>query len=178
MNSKRNSKRKSKMWLILRHKKGELKILQDEFKKKLGNIPEIFCPKIKISKRIKNKTIELKHNFLLDYIFVYDKKFSCKNLIKNFQNLRGLKSLLPNGISYQEEIKKFINLCKLNSDNEGCIKQSYFDNLNFKKGVFLNGPFAKIYFDVLENRKSFLKVIINQKAMTITKNKNFIYRPV
>ena len=166
------------MWLVLRHKKGELSILKEEFKKKLGNFPEIFCPKVKITKRVKNKTIELRHNFLLDYIFVYDKKFCCDRLIKSLQYLKGLKSLLPNGLSYQDEVKKFIKLCKLNSDYDGCIKQSYFNNLNLKKGIFLNGPFAKIYFEVLENKKSFLKVIMNKKAMTISKSRDLIYRPI
>ena len=166
------------MWLILRHKKGELSMLREELKKRLGNFPEIFCPKVKISKRVKNKTVELRQNFLLDYIFVYDKKFCCDRLIKNLQNLKGLRSLLPNGFSYQDEIQKFIKQCKLNSDHEGCIKQSYFNNLNFKKGIFLNGPFAKIYFDVLENKKSFLKVIMNKKAMTISKSRDLIYRPI
>ena len=32
------------MWLVLRHKKGELKILQKEIQKKIGNLPELFCP--------------------------------------------------------------------------------------------------------------------------------------
>ena len=166
------------MWLVLRHKKGELNMLKEEIKKKLGDLPEIFFPKIKISKRVRNKTVEFKHNFLFDYIFVYDKKFCCDKLIKNLKNLKGLKSLLPYGLSYQLEIKKFVKLCKLNSDDDGCIKQSYFNNLNFKKGIFLNGPFAKLYFEVLENKKSFLKVIMNKKAMTISKSKDLIYRPI
>ena len=28
------------MWLVLRHKRGELKILQEEIKKKIENLPE------------------------------------------------------------------------------------------------------------------------------------------
>ena len=99
-------------------------------------------------------------------------------MVNTLQNLKGLKSLLPCGLSYQEEIKKFIKLCKLNSDNDGCIRQNYFNNLDFKKGIFLNGPFAKIYFEVLENKKSFLRVIMNKKAMTISKSRGLIYRPI
>ena len=166
------------MWLILRHKKNELSTLKEELRKKLGNFPEIFCPKIKISKRVKNKIIELRQNFLLDYIFVYDKKFCCDRLIKNLQHLKGLKSLLSCGLNCQDEIQKFIKLCKLNLDHDGCIKQSYFNNLNFKNGIFLNGPFVKIFFEVLENKKNFLKVIMNKKVMTISKNRDLIYRPI
>ena len=38
------------MWLVLRHKRGELKILQEEIKKKIGNLPEFFLSKNKIYK--------------------------------------------------------------------------------------------------------------------------------
>ena len=141
------------MWLIFRHKKGELKILQEEIKKKIGNLPELFCPKIKISKIINNKTKEFRNNFLSDYVFFYDKSFANKDLMNNLKYLRGLKTMLSNCFNYQKDIEDFITLCKTNSDKDGCIKQSYFDNLSFKKGVFMNGPFAQIYFDVLENKK-------------------------
>ena len=166
------------MWLVLRHKKGELKILQEEIKKKIGNLPELFCPKIKISKVINNKTKEFSNNFLSDYVFFYDKKFINKDIINSLKNSRGLKTLLSNYSNYQKDVEKFITLCKSNSDKDGCIKSSYFDSLNFKKGIFLNGPFGQIIFDVLENKKNFLKVIINKKITTISKNTNFIYRPV
>ena len=166
------------MWLILRHKRGELKILKEGIEKKVGNIPELFCPKIKISKIVKNKTKEFTYNFLSDYVFFYDKKFANKSLINNLKNLRGLKTLISNCLNYQRDINDFISFCKSNSDREGCIKSSYFNDLKFEKGVFLNGPFAQIYFDVIENKKNFLKVVINKKATTISKNNNFIYRPV
>ena len=84
------------MWLIFRHKKGELKILQEEIKKKIGNLPELFCPKIKISKIINNKTKEFRNNFLSDYVFFYDKSFANKDLMNNLKYLRGLKTMLSN----------------------------------------------------------------------------------
>lgn len=167
------------MWLILRYKKGELKILQEEIKKKIGNLPELFCPKIKISAVFKNKTKVISNNFLSDYAFFYDKKFMSKNIINSVNNSRGLKTLLSNCSNYQKDIETFITSCKSNLDKEGFIKKSYFDNLNFKKGIFLNGPFAQIIFDVLENNKNFLKVVINKKTTKISKSTNFfIYRPI
>ena len=166
------------MWFILRHKKGELQILQEEIKKKIGFLPDFFYPKIKISKIINNKTKEFKKNFLSDYVFFYYKSFDSKNLLISLKNLRGLKTLLSNCLNYQKDIQDFITLCKSNSDSDGCIKQSYFNKLNFKEGIFLNGPFAQISFNVLENKKNFLKVVIDKKTTTISKNNSLLYRPI
>ena len=166
------------MWLVLRHKKGELSVLKEEIKKKIGRLPEFFCPKIKILKVVNNKTNEFTNNFLSDYVFFYDKQFTSKTIINSLKNSRGLKTLLSNCLNYQKDVEKFINLCKSNSDKDGYIKPSYFDNINFKKGIFLNGPFAQIIFDVLENKKNFLKVAINKKVTTLSKKTNFIYRSI
>ena len=47
-----------------------------------------------------------------------------------------------------------------------------------RKGIFLNGPFANMLFNVIENNQAKLKVLIGSITTTITKNSNYLYRPV
>ena len=53
--------------------------------------------------------------------------------MNNLKYLRGLKTMLSNCFNYQKDIEDFITLYETNSDKDGCIKQSYFDNLSLKK---------------------------------------------
>ena len=166
------------MWIVLKYKKQEFNFLKKDFRKTLGDLPLIFKPKIKYEKFIRNKLHLLEKDILGDYLICYHKKFQDANMLAILKNLRGLKYFLPNSYSNQKEIKNFINYCEKNKDSDGYIKPSFFEFSNMKEGIFLNGPFTNMIFNVIENQKDKLKVLIGKVTTTIKKNSKYLYRPV
>ena len=71
-----------------------------------------------------------------------------------------------------------IDYCKKNQDLEGYIKQSFFELQNMKRGMFLNGPFTNMIFNVVEKQSNKLKILIGKVTTTIAKNSNYLFRPV
>ena len=99
--------------------------------------------------------------------------------MSNFlKNLRGLKYFLVDSKINQGEIIGFIDYCKRHQDLDGYIKQSFFEFSNMKKGMFLSGPFTNVIFSVLGKRRDNLKVLIGKITTTITKNSDYLFRPV
>ena len=94
------------------------------------------------------------------------------------KNLRGLKYFLKDSIINQKEIIEFINYCKKNQDTEGYVKQSFFEFSKMKKGMFLSGPFTNMIFSVIENQKNKIKVLIGKVTTTVTKDSNYLFRPI
>ena len=94
------------------------------------------------------------------------------------KNSKGLKYFLADSKTNQREIISFIDYCKKNQDLDGYIKQSFFEFQNMKRGMFLNGPFTNMIFSVIENQRNKLKVLVGKATMTITKNSNYLFRPV
>ena len=166
------------MWTILKYKKNELNILKNDLKKTLGQLPVLFVPKIKYQVKINNKIRYKEQDILEDYLICYHKNFTNKNLFEILKNLRGLKYFLTNFQNSQNEIVKFINYCKNNQDTDGYIKQSFFDYPNIKRGIFMNGPFANMIFNVIENQKDKLKILVGDIKTTVIKNSKNLYRQV
>ena len=166
------------MWIVLKYKKNEFGFLKKDLKKSLGDLPQIFCPKFKYKKLVKNKLHLLEKNILDDYLICYHEKFQNVNTLTTLKNLRGLKYFLTNSKINQREIINFINFCKKNQDSDGYIKQSFFEFSNMKKGIFLSGPFTNTIFNVVEKQKDKLKILIGKITTTITKNSDYLYRPV
>ena len=94
------------------------------------------------------------------------------------KNLRGLKYFLADSKINQKKIIDFIYYCKKNQDLDGYIKQSFFEFSNMKKGMFLNGPFTNVIFNVIEERRDKLKILVGKIRTTITKNSDYLFRPV
>ena len=166
------------MWIVLKYKRSELVFLRQDFKKILGDLPLIFRPKFKYQKLVKNKLHFLEKDVLDDYLICYHEKFQNSTIMTVLKNLRGLKYFLANSKTNQKEIENFIDYCKKNQDENGYIKQSFFEFSNIKKGKFLSGPFTNMIFSVIENQGHKLKILICKVTMTITKNSNYLYRPV
>ena len=166
------------MWIVLKYKKNEFGFLKKDLKKSLGDLPQIFCPKFKYKKLVKNKLHLLEKNILDDYLICYHEKFQNVNTLTTLKNLRGLKYFLTNSKINQREIINFINFCKKNQDLDGYIKQSFFEFSNMKKGIFLSGPFTNIIFNVIGKQKDKLKILIGEITTTITKNSDYLYRRV
>ena len=166
------------MWIVLKYKKKEFDFLKKDLKKSLGDLPQIFCPKFKYKKLVKNKLHLLEKNMLDDYLICYHEKFQNVNTLTTLKNLRGLKYFLTNSKINQREIINFINFCKKNQDLDGYIKQSFFEFSNMKKGMFLSGPFTNMIFSVIEKQKDKLKVLIGNVTTSISKKTDYLYRPV
>ena len=166
------------MWIVLKYKKKEFSFLKQDFRKILGDLPLIFRPKLKYQKLIKNKLKFLEKDMLDDYLICYHKKFQNTNMLTFLKNLRGLKYFLVDSKINQKEIVSFIDYCKRHQDSDGYIKQSFFEFSNMKKGMFLSGPFTNIIFNVIGKQKDKLKILIGKATMTLTKNSNYLFRPV
>ena len=166
------------MWVVLKYKNNELNFLKEDLKKKLGEPPQIYQPKIKLQKLIKNRIKFLERNLLEDYIFCYHKKFCDKKLFSLLNNSRGLKYFLKNCHSDQNEIINFIHSCKKNENADGYIKQEFFNFTNFTKGIFIDGPFTNLIFNVIQNQSKRLKALIGNVKITIRKDSGFLYRPI
>ena len=77
----------------------------------------------------------------------------------------------------QEEIKIFVNKCKSNEDENGFIKQCFFE---FKEnGIFkfLTGPFINNRFEIIGNQNTTFKILIGKLTATVSKE-NYLFRPV
>ena len=166
------------MWIVTKYKKKEFNFLKKDFRKILGDLPLIFKPKIKYEKFIKNKLHLLEKDILGDYLICYHKKFQEVGMLGILKNLRGLKYFLIDSKINQKEIISFIDYCKKNQDVNGYLKQSFFNFSNIEKGIFLSGPFANMIFNVIENQRHYLKVLVGKITTTITKDSDYLYRPV
>ena len=166
------------MWIVLKYKKSEFGFLRQDFKKILGDLPLIFRPKFKYQKLVKNKLQFLEKDILDDYLICYHEQFRNIKMMTILKNSRGLKYFLLNSQTNQKAIVNFIDYCKKNQDENGYIKQSFFELSNITRGKFLSGPFTNMIFSVIENQKNKLKILIGKVKTTITKNSNYLYRPV
>ena len=164
------------MWIVLKYKKNELDILKQELKNLLGESPKFYIPKIKFQKINKTKPLILKKELLNDYLFCYHEKFLKFNF-SLFQYIKGLKYCLSNRNSRQEDILDFVNICKKYQDNDGCLRQEFFNCFDFKKGIFLTGPLANMFFDLVEKHKNKLKVSVGNLSVVINKKSNCLYQP-
>tara|TARA_Y100000389_G_C17432098_1_gene503297 strand:- start:152 stop:652 length:501 start_codon:yes stop_codon:yes gene_type:complete len=165
------------MWTILKFKKKNLFLLKKDLLSYLGNDVEFYLPKIKIQKKVNNK-LQSKGNFLLgDYLLCFHKSFENKKTITSLKYCKGLKYFLNNFIEEQEEISNFVNKCKTNEDEDGFIKQCFFE---FKEnGIFkfITGPFTDTGFKIIDRRKTDIKILIGKFTATVSKD-NYLFRPV
>ena len=101
------------------------------------------------------------------------------NFKKNPNKINYIYVLTPRGIAEKSELTiNFIDYCKKNQDLDGYIKQSFFEFQNMKRGMFLSGPFTNMIFNVIANQRNKLKILIGKVTTTITKNSNYLFRPV
>ena len=165
------------MWVIAKIDKKKFPFLKKDFYKKLGNDVKLYSPKIRL-KKIQNKKISIKENFLLgDYLLCFHKGFTNKSIIESLKYCTGLKYFLTDFFHSQCEIEKFINKCKENEDENGFIKSSFFDFENKKKFQFISGPFNNMIFSVLKQNRLSIKALIGNFNITVSKEENF-FRPV
>ena len=146
------------MWIIIKFKQNQFYTLKQEFKKKLEIEPNFFFPKLKLQKIKKNRLISYVSPLLGDYIFCFHPKFSNENILRNVNYLKGVKFLLNGFRNYQKDIPNFIKRCRSSEDENGYIKQTFFNFVAIDRIKFLSGPFTNIIFKIMKRQKDSMKV--------------------
>jgi len=166
------------MWIVFKYKSKEYNIFKKSIKTRLGNDVRFYNPRIKYSKLAKNK-IKFFEKYLLDnYAFCYSKLFQEKKFLSSLLYIKGLCYFLQGYIQDQTQIVSFINFCKKNEESDGNLKQSFFSEFKIKKAKFLSGPFSNIIFEILEKKKSKIKILLGNKEILVNNNKHNFYYPV
>ncbi len=166
-----NQNLKNKMWTVIKYKKDKLNLLKKDLIDKLGKEVKLYIPKIKYQKINKNKMYFKEHCILGDYLLIFDEK------LKNIENLniikycKGLKSILDGFQSSQKEINDFVDKCKKFEDNDGFLSQGFFEIFLNKSYKFLSGPFTGMMFKIIDIEQKKLKILINLRSTTVTRNK-------
>ena len=63
-------------------------------------------------------------------------------------------------------------------DEEGFIKQDFFNFDNFTRAKFVSGPFTNIFFDILSKQSDKIEILIGKYKTTISKSSKLLYRPI
>jgi len=166
------------MWLVAKYKNSELQTFKKNLIKELGEEPIFFVPKTKYKKYYKNKLKTFEANILENYMLCYHPRFESSSLLNKIQYIKGLQYFLKNFIYNQKEIVQFVSHCKKHQDINGYLNQDFFNLQKIKKGKFLSGPFTNLMFDVIENQKKKLRVLIGNITTTISKKTDYLYRSV
>jgi hypothetical protein len=146
------------MWIIIKFKPNQFQTLKQEFKKKLEIEPSFFFPKLKFQKIKKNKLVTYIKPLLGDYVFCFHPSFTNENILRNVNYLKGIKSFFYGLKNYQKDVLNFINRCKKCEDENGFIKQTFFNFVSVEKIRFLSGPFTNVIFKILKRQKENMKV--------------------
>ena len=166
------------MWIIAKYKLHELNLLKKKFKEILGNDPEYFMPKIQYNKIIKKKFKTFQKSILEGYLICFHSKFNSKEIMNILKYARGVSYILEGFKNNQNEIFKFVKRCKNFEDENGFIKQDFFENNNFTRAKFVSGPFTNLVFDILSKQSDKIEILIGKYKTSISKESNFLYRPI
>jgi len=166
------------MWLIAKTNKNEKEFFKQEIKKKLLGVNfKIYDPMVLIKKNFLNKEKISKKYILDNYVFFYSDSFNRTGL-SNLKYLKGLSYILDGCKFNQKNIISFIEYCKKFEDKEGFIKTSFFKSVVKDKAKFITGPFANMYFNILEKHNNKIKVLIGKYITTISDKKNYLYQSI
>ena len=165
------------MWVIIKYKPNELNLLKESFEKVLGNKLEFYIPKIRYERIIKNKNYFFEKNLLENYLICKHENFKHLKYLQLLQNSRGLSYFLDGFQLNQAEIENFVSKCKNHEDNNGYLKQSFFDFFIKNKIKFISGPFANMIFEVIHKNKDRIKILFGNKTANISATKNCLYVP-
>lgn len=165
------------MWVVIKYKKNNLGLLQDEVKKIMGKKIEFYLPKMQFEKIINRKIKKVIKILTRDYLFCKIEKFNKADILQKLRFCKGVKHILESFNYSQEEIGNFILKCKKHEDKYGNIQSSFFSLFEKTKIEFLNGPFSNQIFNIDENFDSLIKTSLNNIKITINK-RNYFYQTV
>ena len=166
------------MWIVAKYKPKQLNFFKDNLNKSMGEKVVFFNPKIK-RQNVKFSKIKFTEKLLLDrYIICFSKNFNNNLVLNKMNNVKGLDYFLSGSEFNQKEIISFVEYCQSHQDKEGFIKQSFFNFRKITKGKFISGPFTNFVFDVIENQKNRLKVLIGNAEICLKKNSEYLFQPI
>ena len=90
---------------------------------------------------------------------------------------KGVKYFLSGFSKSQIEIEEFVNKCKINEDEQGYIKQSFFEFKGRKKFKFLSGPFTNKIFSIINENRFKIKASVGS-LNTIVSKEDYLYSPI
>ncbi len=77
----------------------------------------------------------------------------------------------------QKEISDFIKKCKENENENGFLKQTFYEFKLEKKYKFISGPFANQIFKIINLQKNRLNILIGKINTSVKKN-DFLFQPI
>ena len=161
------------MWIIAKYNKNSKNFFINEFSKKIKNT-KFYYPNMVY----RNKGKFIAKNILENYIFCFNTLFKDEKNIDQIRYIKGLDQVLEGYKNSQLQILNFINLCKKNENEDGSIGQNFFDQFEYSKVKFLNGPFSNLIFKILDKRKNLIKSNLGSLVLKFKKNSNLYFRPV
>ena len=164
------------MWIVAKLN-NNFKIFKKNFLNKNNDV-KFYNPLIIIKKKKFNKIVDYESQLLNKYIFCYHQKFADKEYISKFKFIPGLDFFLPGYEIAQDEINNFIDNCKKSENEKGYLKNSFLRNYDFRKGKFLNGPFANMFFEIIEKQKNKIKIKVSNKVAFVEDSKEYFYQPI
>lgn len=165
------------MWVVLKFDKKNIHNLKKDFCDKLGSGLKFYMPKIQIKKFNKNKIILSEKLILGDYLFCFHQKFSKHSILSTLKYVKGLKYILNDFFSSQNEIENFIKKCQENEDKNGYVNPSFFDLDNKKNYEFVSGPFSNLIINIISQNKLSIKALMGNYRITVSKKDNLV-RPI
>ena len=122
------------MWIVAKVKKNNLDLFCYQLKRKISDIKYYF-PKVNINSRKKK-------NILINYVFCFHPSFKEKSTAIANKTTKGLEYFLDTKESDQDDINRFIKLCREHEDQNGDITNSFFSKVILNQGKFISGPFS------------------------------------
>tara|TARA_B100001027_G_C16160229_1_gene282250 strand:- start:8 stop:505 length:498 start_codon:yes stop_codon:yes gene_type:complete len=165
------------MWAVLKFDKKNIHNLKKDFSDKLGNGLKFYMPKIQLKKFNKKHIILVDKLILGDYLFCFHQKFSKLSTLSTLKYAKGLKYILDDFLSSQNEIECFIKKCQENEDENGYVNPSFFDFENQKNYEFMSGPFSNLIINIISQNKLSINALIGNYRITVSKKDNLV-RPV
>jgi len=166
------------MWIVAKIKSKNLNIFKKSLVEKLDDGIKFYNPKIEYHRYFGDKAKRFEKHILENYIFCYHDKFKQTCSVNNIKFLKGLDYFLEGYNQNQEEIKAFIENCKIFENDKGCLTQNFFKNIISKKAKFISGPFTNMIFEILEKQKNKLKILVGNIVTTIPNKTTYLYRPI
>ena len=156
------------MWIVAKVKKNNLDLFCSQLQKKITDI-QYYFPKINAKD---------KKNLLVNYIFCFNPLFKKKFILNIYKTTKGLDYFLDTKEKNQNDIEKFINLCKEHEDVDGNITNTFFKKDIFDKGKFITGPFSNYLFNIIKKEKKNIRVLVGDITIKISNKSKVLYQSV
>tara|TARA_Y100000816_G_scaffold287557_1_gene270518 strand:+ start:1154 stop:1651 length:498 start_codon:yes stop_codon:yes gene_type:complete len=165
------------MWTVIKFEKKKLNLFKKDLSEKIDKNYKLYIPKLSISERKKNRIIRKEINLLGEYLFCFSEKFTNNLFLQKLNYLKGSKSFLSGSESCQKNINLFIEKCRNSEDSNGFLSLNSFEMNKNLKYQFSSGILDKYIFQLLEQRKDKIKILIGNLKTTINK-KNYLFNPI